>query len=81
MSAERRVLAGPPKILATTQTQHTSWAPPWIARCEVKAGPMGNRPKRDRDENERQRRLIQLATAALLVAHDVLRLVIDLVNR
>jgi hypothetical protein len=42
---------------------------------------MGNRPRRDRDEKQRQRRLIQLATAALLVAHDVLRLVIDLMNR
>jgi hypothetical protein len=42
---------------------------------------MGNRPRRSRDEQERQRQLIQLATAALVVAHDVLRLVIDLINR
>jgi hypothetical protein len=42
---------------------------------------MGNPRRRRRDEEERRRRLIELATLALIVAHDVLRLVTDLLNR
>jgi hypothetical protein len=78
MPAERRVPAWAAQTLATTQDPEQNLG---LLRCEVKGCPMGNRPRRDRDEKERQRRLIQLATAALLVAHDVLRLVIDLMNR
>jgi hypothetical protein len=42
---------------------------------------MGKRKKRDWDEEERRRRLIELATWTLIVAHDALRLLGDLLNR
>jgi hypothetical protein len=37
--------------------------------------------KCNQDEQESRRRLIQLATWALIVAHDVLRLIADALNR
>ena len=49
----------------------------------LRRDPMANprKRRRTRAEEERRRRLIELATLALIVAHDALRLLTDVLNR